>query len=94
MLTLKEFKEARSVLSGVIRTTNLVYSDAFSRATGNHVYIKPENMQVTGAYKIRGAYYKISTLTEEEKARGSTYSATMPRGWPMPPRPPGWKLPL
>ena len=70
MLTLKEFKEARSVLSGVIRTTNLVYSDAFSRATGNHVYIKPENMQVTGAYKIRGAYYKISTLTEEEKARG------------------------
>ena len=70
MLTLKEFKQARSVLSGVIRDTNLIYSDAFSKATGNHVYIKPENMQVTGAYKIRGAYYKISTLTEEEKARG------------------------
>ena len=43
---------------------------AFSKATGNHVYIKPENMQVTGAYKIRGAYYKISTLSDEEKARG------------------------
>ncbi|WP_302495993.1 pyridoxal-phosphate dependent enzyme, partial [uncultured Flavonifractor sp.] len=68
MLTLKEFKEARSVLSGVIRNTSLVYSTAFSKTTGNHVYIKPENMQVTGAYKIRGAYYKISTLTEEEKA--------------------------
>ncbi len=70
MLTLKEFKEARSVLSGVLRPTNLVYSSAFSKATGNNVYIKPENMQVTGAYKIRGAYYKISTLSEEEKARG------------------------
>ncbi|WP_130870948.1 threonine ammonia-lyase [Intestinimonas massiliensis (ex Afouda et al. 2020)] len=70
MLTLKEFKEARSVLSGVIRDTNLLYSPAFSKATGNNVYIKPENMQVTGAYKIRGAYYKISTLSEEEKAKG------------------------
>ena len=70
MLTLKEFKEARSVLSGVIRDTNLLYSPAFSKATGNHVYIKPENMQITGAYKIRGAYYKISTLSQEEKAKG------------------------
>ena len=70
MLTLKEFKEARGVLSGVIRNTSLVYSPAFSKATGNQIYIKPENMQVTGAYKIRGAYYKISTLTDEEKARG------------------------
>ena len=70
MLTLKEFKEARSVLSGVIRDTSLLYSPAFSKVTGNHVYIKPENMQVTGAYKIRGAYYKISTLSDEEKSRG------------------------
>ena len=70
MLTLKEFKEARGVLSGVIRNTSLVYSPAFSKATGNQIYIKPENMQVTGAYKIRGAYYKISTLSDEEKARG------------------------
>ena len=70
MLTLNEFKAARSVLSGVILKTNLIYSPALSKATGNHIYIKPENMQVTGAYKIRGAYYKISTLTEEEKARG------------------------
>ena len=70
MLTLKESKEARGVLSGVIRNTSLVYSPAFSKATGNQIYIKPENMQVTGAYKIRGAYYKISTLSDEEKARG------------------------
>ena len=70
MLTLKEFKEARGVLSGVIRNNSLVYSPAFSKATGNQIYIKPENMQVTGAYKIRGAYYKISTLSDEEKARG------------------------
>ena len=70
MLTLNEFKAARSVLSGVILNTNLIYSPALSKSTGNQVYIKPENMQVTGAYKIRGAYYKISTLSEEEKARG------------------------
>ena len=70
MLTLKEFKAARGVLSGVIRNTSLVYSPAFSKATGNQIYIKPENMQVTGAYKIRGAFYKISTLSDEEKARG------------------------
>ncbi|NCB63942.1 MAG: threonine ammonia-lyase [Clostridia bacterium] len=70
MMTLEDFKAARSILSGVILDTRLVYSGAFSKATGNHVYIKPENMQVTGAYKIRGAYYKISTLTQEEKDRG------------------------
>ena len=70
MMTLEDFKAARSVLAGVIADTHLVHSVTFSKATGNHVYIKPENMQVTGAYKIRGAYYKISTLTPEEKARG------------------------
>ena len=70
MLTLNEFKAARNVLSGVILNTNLIYSPALSKSTGNQVYIKPENMQVTGAYKIRGAYYKISTLSEEEKSRG------------------------
>ena len=70
MLTLKEFKQARSVLSGVILNTNLIYSKSFSKAAGNHVYIKPENMQVTGAYKIRGAYYKISTLSGEDRSRG------------------------
>ena len=70
MLSLDAFKEARGVLRGVIRDTNLIHSPALSRDSGNHVYLKPENMQVTGAYKIRGAYYKISTLTKEQKGRG------------------------
>ena len=70
MLTLEQFKNARSVLQGVIRNTNLIHSPALSRGCGNRVYLKPENMQVTGAYKIRGAYYKISTLTQEQKQRG------------------------
>ena len=70
MLTLDQFKEARSVLQGVISKTNLVHSKYFSELCGNQVYLKPENLQVTGAYKIRGAYYKTSKLTEEQKARG------------------------
>ena len=70
MLTLEQFKAARAVLRGVIRDTSLIHSPALSKSTGHHVYLKPENMQVTGAYKIRGAYYKISTLTQEEKDRG------------------------
>ncbi|MCD7920041.1 MAG: threonine ammonia-lyase [Clostridiales bacterium] len=70
MMTLNDFKAAREVLVGVTRPTNLIYSDFYSGLSGNQVYLKPENMQVTGAYKIRGAYYTISTLTEEEKAAG------------------------
>ena len=70
MLTLEQFKAARGVLQGVLRPTSLIHSPALSKNCGNNVYLKPENMQVTGAYKIRGAYYKISTLSEEEKARG------------------------
>ena len=70
MMTLEDFKAARSVLAGVLADTHLVHSAALTKATGNQVYIKPENMQVTGAYKIRGAYYKISTLSQEEKERG------------------------
>ena len=50
MMTLEDFKAARNVLSGVITNTGLVPSKALSKATGNHVYLKPENMQVTGAY--------------------------------------------
>ena len=54
----------------VVLPTNLIQSDFFSQNTGNKVYFKPENLQLTGAYKIRGAYYKISTLSDEEKTRG------------------------
>ena len=70
MLTLERFKEARSVLQGVLRPTPLIHSPSLSKGCGNTVYLKPENMQVTGAYKIRGAYYKISTLSLAEKERG------------------------
>lgn len=70
MLELEDFEKATEVVQKVIRQTNLVYSDYFSEECGNKVYLKPENMQLTGAYKIRGAYYKISTLTDEERARG------------------------
>ena len=70
MLTLDQFKEARNVLRGVIEDTELVHSNYFSDLCGNEVYLKPENLQVTGAYKIRGAYYKTSKLTDEQKAKG------------------------
>ena len=69
-LTLEAFEEASEIVSQVTQETKLVYSEYFSNQTGNKVYFKPENMQYTGAYKVRGAYYKISTLSEEEKARG------------------------
>ena len=70
MLTLEKFEEASEVVKKVAIETKLLYSPYFSERTGNKVYLKPENMQVTGAYKIRGAYYKISTLSEEEKQKG------------------------
>jgi len=69
-LTLDKFEEATEVVSKVISETKLVYSEYFSNLTGNKVYLKPENMQYTGAYKVRGAFYKISTLSDEEKQRG------------------------
>lgn len=70
MLTLEKFEEASEVVKKVTQETKLVYSDFYSAQTGNRVYLKPENMQFTGAYKLRGAYYKLSTLSEEERARG------------------------
>ena len=70
MMTLDKFEQAYEIVQKVILPTKLVYSDYFSDLTGNKVYFKPENMQKTGAYKIRGAYYKISTLTDEERSKG------------------------
>ena len=63
MMTMEHFEEACEAVKRVTAPTKLVYSNFFSDLTGNKVYLKPENMQVTGAYKIRGAYYKISTLS-------------------------------
>lgn len=70
MMTLDKFEQAYETVQKVILPTKLVHSDYFSDITGNKVYFKPENMQKTGAYKIRGAYYKISTLTDEERSKG------------------------
>ncbi|MCM1049952.1 MAG: threonine ammonia-lyase [Clostridiales bacterium] len=69
-LSLDKFEEACEVVKKVTQETKLVYSDYFSAQTGNKVYLKPENMQLTGAYKLRGAYYKMSTLTDEERQKG------------------------
>ena len=70
MLTLEKFEEASEIVKQVTQETKLIYSKYFSEQTGNKVYLKPENMQLTGAYKVRGAYYKISTLSAEERAKG------------------------
>ena len=70
MLTLDKFEEASEKVKEVVLPTNLIYSEYFSEQTGNKVYFKPDNMQYTGAYKVRGAYYKISTLSEEEREKG------------------------
>ncbi|MBQ3782801.1 MAG: threonine ammonia-lyase [Lachnospiraceae bacterium] len=70
MLTLEKFEEASEAVKKVINRTKLIYSEYFSAVSGNKVYLKPENMQYTGAYKVRGAYYKISTLSEEEREKG------------------------
>ncbi len=70
MLTLNKFEEACEAVNKVTQETKLIYSDYLSAQTGGKVYLKPENMQFTGAYKLRGAYYKISTLSEEERSKG------------------------
>ena len=70
MLTLEKFEKASEVVKEVTKPTKLVYSEYLSQQTGGKIYLKPENMQHTGAYKLRGAYYKISTLSEEERSKG------------------------
>ena len=70
MLELKKFKDARERLVGVVRKTELMKSSIFSEECGNTVYLKPENLQETGAFKIRGAYNKVSQLSDEQKKRG------------------------
>ena len=69
-MSLEKFEEATEAVGKVIQETKLVYSEYYSRMTKNKVYFKPENMQYTGAYKVRGAYYKISAMTQEEREKG------------------------
>ena len=70
VLTLDAFEEASHKVKEVTQETKLVESPFFSNQCGNRVWLKPENMQRTGAYKVRGAYYKISTLSPDELAHG------------------------
>lgn len=70
MFTLEKFEHASEIVKQVTKPTKLVYSEYLSQQTGGKVYLKPENMQTTGAYKVRGAYYKMSTLTPEDRAKG------------------------
>lgn len=69
-LSLEKFEEASEIVKKVTHPTKLLYSNYFSEQTGAKVYLKPENMQHTGAYKLRGAYYKISTMSEEARKKG------------------------
>jgi threonine dehydratase len=69
-MTLEKFEEAYEAVKKVTLETKLIFSDYWSANTGNKVYLKPENLQRTGAYKVRGAYYKITTLTDEERSKG------------------------
>ena len=70
MLTLPRFEEASEIVKKVTLETKLVYSDFLSERYGNKIYLKPENMQFTGAYKVRGAYYAMSTLSDEQRSKG------------------------
>lgn len=70
MLTLEKFKKAQKILDPILNKTNLIYSKYFTRTTGNNIYLKPENMQVTGSYKVRGSYFKINSLSKEQQEKG------------------------
>jgi threonine dehydratase len=70
MLTLEMFSEARQILAPVLNKTPLVYSRHYTQMTGNQVYFKPENLQLTGAYKVRGAFVKLARLSAEQKKHG------------------------
>lgn len=72
---LKSIKEAQKRLEGVIKKTPLMYTDVFSDLSGNQVYMKPENLQKTGAFKIRGAFNKIAQLSDDEKSKGLVTSS-------------------
>ena len=86
MHSLDDFISAREHLAQVLLSTKLIYSPIFSEESGNKVFIKPENLQKTGSFKIRGAYNKILKLSPEEKKRGSSplLQETMHKGLPMP----------
>ena len=70
MLTLDKVYHAQYALKDATRNTDIIFSPVLSEQSGCEVYLKTENLQLTGSFKIRGAYYKISKLSDEEKAKG------------------------
>jgi threonine dehydratase len=70
VITLEDIKEAQRTLKNVVHRTALAYSSVLSEVTGGEIYLKMENLQKTGSFKIRGAYNKIAHLSEEERKRG------------------------
>ena len=68
MLTIDKIYDAKNVLKKIVHKTNIIPAD--NLGSENHIYLKPENLQLTGSFKIRGSFYKISKLTEEEKQHG------------------------
>lgn len=69
------FNQAKERVDQVINETRLIYSPQFSKETGNEIYLKPENLQNTGSFKIRGAFNRVSKLSDEEKSRGLVASS-------------------
>ena len=86
MHKLYDFMEARERLSTITVKTKLLHSDVFSDECENDVYIKPENLQITGSFKVRGAYNKIAKLTEEERRAVLSLRllVIMHKAWPLP----------
>ena len=70
LLSIDEFEKASEIVKNAAARTELVPSEFFSAQSGNNIFLKPENMQYTGSYKLRGAYYKISTMSDEERGKG------------------------
>ena len=68
MLTLDNVYRASYVLKDVVRKTDVIYAPNIK--PGTELYLKTENLQITGSFKVRGAYYKMSRLSDEEKAKG------------------------
>jgi len=75
MITIEDIKQAQENLKGIVRKTPLFYSSTFSKECGCEVYLKCENKQKTGAFKLRGAYNKICSLTDEERNNGVVASS-------------------
>lgn len=86
MLTLDKIYHASFTLKKYIRPTDLIHAPKI--CLDSDIYLKTENLQITGSFKVRGACYKISQLSEAEKAKGviAVQLVIMPRGWPWPRR--------